>query len=340
MADFEGAIATKIVDAADPTKVLSIDSNGAAKVTGDLTVSGGSITIDNTNITVVASDLDIRNLTVALDTVGIGSGTNVLSVDTNGSASVHVDNTSFAVTGSDFDIRNLTAATDTVSIAAGSNALAIDSNGAIAVSSVGGTVTVGGSVSVSNTVAVSASSLDIRPITSATDSIAVSGTVSLASNTSVAVTASDLDIRNLTAATDVVTIGSGTNTLAIDSNGYATVNVVAAASGTMVTAYGASSNDVAKNGTFTFDSVVTSGKTFTGNDICVGSRAACKVQIGSWNGTAFTALRTFFQQPSVNDSMPIGSLSVVGDGTKAVRVIVTNLDQATTLYCSITGSEI
>ena len=248
MSDFQGSMPIKVTSA-DSLSTLIIDTNGAAHVTGTMTLAGNQ----------------------------------------------------------------------TIAITSGTNTLTIDSNGAIPVSSVGGTVNVAGAVSVTNTVA-------------------VSGTVSLASNTSVTVSATDLDIRALTAAKDKVSIGSGSNTLAIASDGSLSVNVLPAAE-TTVSAYGASSNDIAKNGTFTFDYAITSAKTFKGKSVVLGSSGATKVTVGLWDGTTFVPKRTFFQQPSVNPAMPIEGLSLLGNGTSTIRVIATNLDSATTLYCSIDGSE-
>lgn len=369
MADFQGPIPFTLVDPTDPTKKQIVDSNGAAKVTGDLTITGGTEII---------------------------SGTNTWSIDSNGSGSVTIANASIAVTATDLDIRSLTAATDTVSIADGSNGLTIDSNGAIPISGIASTVTVGGSVSVTNTVTVSATDFDIRNLDSNSDSVAVTGTVAVSSiastvtvgatdfdirnltvatdavaigsgsnilavdsngavavsaiagtvtisgNTAVTntvtVSATDLDIRGLAAATDTVSIGSGANTLAIDSNGAISV-VVAPTASTLVSPFGASTNDVAKDASFTFDYVVTSGKTFTGIDVLAASSTAVKVQIGTWNGSAFTTKRVYFQQPKLNEAKPIEALTLTGNGTLAVRVIITNLDAATTLYCSINGKE-
>jgi len=75
---------------------------------------------------------------------------------------------------------------------------------------------------------VSATDLDIRDLSSTTDSVAAvqSGTWTIDSITNaVTVTATDLDIRALAAGTDSVSIGDGTDTLAVNTDG--SINVVA-----------------------------------------------------------------------------------------------------------------
>ena len=69
------ATALRVTIANDSTGVLSIDDNG------------GSITVDGT-VTVTATDLDIRDLSDATDSVSIGDGTDTLAVNSDGSINV------------------------------------------------------------------------------------------------------------------------------------------------------------------------------------------------------------------------------------------------------------
>lgn len=87
--------------------------------------------------------------------------------------------------------------------------LLLDSTSGKLLSTVDGSVTVAGTVTAQGTLTVTASALDIRPLTGATDSVVVSsGSVTVAGT--VTVTASALDIRPLTASTDSFTLGSRT----------------------------------------------------------------------------------------------------------------------------------
>ena len=239
-----------------------------------------------------------------LTRVSDSTSTNVLTINSNGAASVA--GTMTLAGGSQISIVN------------GTNTLTLDTNGAIKVASVGGTVTVVGTVTVTNTVP-------------------VSGTVSLSAGTTVTVTATNLSIRPLAVGTDSVSIGQGTNTLVVGTNGSINVNTTPSLSG-LVCAYGASTNDIAYGTSFTFDYVVTTGKTFLGNCVTVGSAGTVKIQVGTVAGTNFTPLMTAFQQPSFTTPLEIETLTAAG-GSK-VRVIATNLDKATTLYCTIGGQEI
>lgn len=233
---------------------------------------------------------------------------------------------------------------------AGVNTLVIDTNGAIGVT---------GSVdaNVTNTVTVSGS-VDAN----VTNTVTVSGSVDANVTNTVTVSATDLDIRNLTAS-DQITIASGTNTLAIDSNGAAAVTVssgsisivqgtntlsidtngaiktsIVPVATTAVFAYATEAN-VTNGGSKNIEYTVTTGKTFTGATVLAGCRGAVKVAFGIADGTNYTPYGVYFQQPAENDSVSISSLSLVGDGTKKVRLTVTNLDDTTDVYGTIQGTE-
>lgn len=137
------AIFVKITDGTD---TLLIDGSGNVGVTGTVTIQdgGGSITVDGTvavssvggTVTVSASDLDIRDLSHTTDSVKIGDGTDFLAID-----------------GSGYITSNI--------------------NGSVTIVDGGGSITVDGTVSISGTVTVSATNLDIRDLTSASDSVEV-----------------------------------------------------------------------------------------------------------------------------------------------------------------------
>lgn len=132
-------------------------------------------------------------------------------------------------------------------------------------------------------------------------------------------------------------ITDGTDTLAVNSDG--SINVVVA-DGTEICDYQTSAA-VATNGTDDFDYVVTSGKTFKGQFVLVGGRGATQATVGTYDGTTFVPKAVYFQQPAMNIPIPISTLTLLGDGTAAIRVTVKNLDKsASDLYCTIQGAEL
>jgi hypothetical protein len=204
---------------------------------------------------------------------------------------------------------------------AGVNKLAIDVNGAIAA-------------------VVTATDLDIRPLTSADTVTVVATDLDIRPLTNadvVTVEATDLDIRNLTAATDVVKIGDGVETLAINTDGSINAVTSKQLSGNVVD-YGTSAA-VAKDGTADFDYVVATGKTFVGSSIIVGTRGACKVTFGTYDGSTFVTKGVLYQHAAFNGPIQIPNLTLLGDGTALIRVTVKNLDAATDLFCTIQGQE-
>lgn len=91
-----------------------------------ITDNGGTITVD-------ASDLDIRDLTHASDSVKVGDGTDFLAVNTDGSINSVISDggNSITVDASDLDIRDLTHASDSIKIGDGTDFLAINADGSI-----------------------------------------------------------------------------------------------------------------------------------------------------------------------------------------------------------------
>ncbi len=133
-------------------------------------------------------------------------------------------------------------------------------------------------------------------------------------------------------------IGDGTDLLAVNADGSINVKSIID-DGAEVVDYG-SSLAVAAAATANFDYVVTDTKTFKGSFVTVGARGAAKIEIGTWDGTTFTVLKTVFQQPAVNTPIAIPAVTLLGDATAAIRVAVTNNDKAASdLYCTIEGAE-
>lgn len=150
--------ANDAIKISDGTDTLAVNTDGSINVQFSGTV------------TVAATDLDIRNLQFATDSVDV-SGSNVTVSATNldirdlqfSTDKVDVSGSSVVVSATDLDVRNLQFATDSVDVS-GSN------------------------------VTVSATNLDVRDLQFASDKVDVSGS-------NVTVSASDLDIRSLEAFT-------------------------------------------------------------------------------------------------------------------------------------------
>lgn len=94
------------------------------------------VQIANTSIVVTATDLDIRDLTQATDSVAIGDGTNLVTVNADNGLEVHVNNT-VTVQATDLDIRDLDASQDNVAISDGTDTLAVNADGSINVNVTG-----------------------------------------------------------------------------------------------------------------------------------------------------------------------------------------------------------
>lgn len=134
------------LDAADDSVAawLSDGAGNAISSTGGalhISDAGGSLTVD-------ATDLDIRDLTHASDSVKVGDGTDFLAVNNDGSINA-------VVSATNLDIRDLAFATDKVDVSGSSVSITGDVN-----------VTQGTSPWV-----VSATDLDIRDLSAAQDSV-------------------------------------------------------------------------------------------------------------------------------------------------------------------------
>jgi hypothetical protein len=133
-----GDVVAKIADATLPSQQLKVNADGSINVTDN----GASLTVD-------ATDLDIRDLDASQDNVAISDGVDTLEINSDGSINA-------VVTALGLDIRNLSATQDNVAISDGADTLDINSDG-----SINAVVT-----------AVTATDIDIRDLTSASDSVA------------------------------------------------------------------------------------------------------------------------------------------------------------------------
>lgn len=127
----------------------------------------------------------------------------------------------------------LDAASSSIAISDGTDTLAVNADGSINVAFASGaslqitdgveTLAINADGSINSVV--SATDLDIRDLSFATDSVDVSGSevsldaATLAALENITVSATDLDIRDLTHASDSVKVGDGTEFLAINADG-------------------------------------------------------------------------------------------------------------------------
>lgn len=159
--------------------VTSTDVGGGVQAL-DVNVAGGTISVD---LDFATDQVDASGSVVALDATTLAA----------------LEDITATVTATDLDIRDLAFATDSVDVS-GSNVnatisapIALDATTLAALEDITATVT--------GTVALDAATLAALEDVTAT------------------VTATDLDIRDLTATTDSVSIGDGTETLAINTDG-------------------------------------------------------------------------------------------------------------------------
>jgi hypothetical protein len=148
------AAALRVTIASDSTGVVSVDDNGSTLSIDD---GGGAITVDGT-VTVTATDLDIRNLTNTDVVTAELSAVDNAVLDAIAASLDLLDN---AVSGTELQVDVLTM--PTVTVQDGGSSISIDDNG--------------GSITVDGSVTVSATNLDVRDLTAASDSVAVHGDV-------------------------------------------------------------------------------------------------------------------------------------------------------------------
>jgi len=140
MADYDSSLPVRTESAGDIDAFISDATTPSQKLKVN---ADGSI---DTNATISANDLDIRDLDAAQDNVAISDGTEQLEINADGSINV-------VSTATDLDIRDLAASQDNVAISDGTEQLEINADGSI------------------NAV-VSATDLDVRDLDAVSDSVA------------------------------------------------------------------------------------------------------------------------------------------------------------------------
>ena len=347
-----GDIDINISDSVTPSQKLTVNADGSINTNfasgSAVEITDGTDTLavnadGSLNAAVTATDLDIRDLTAAQDNVAISDGTDTLAINADGSI-----NTNFAagaqieitdgtdtlavnadgslnavVTATDLDIRDLSASQDNVAISDGTDTLAINADGSI------------------NTNFAAGAQIEI---TDGTDTLAVNADGSL----NAVVTATDLDIRDLTSASDSVEVLQATHdNLNLNANLQVADTDVSAANpvpvivsedvpGTEIVSYNTSAA-VAASASVNHDYTVSGGTAFTGEEIWASGSGKIKVEVlingaASWTGFNSTA------EPNVR--IPLDRMAKAAAG-QVIRITITNRDLAAQdVYSTLTGVEV
>jgi len=331
MSDYNSSLPIRTENAGD-VAVKVVDSLGVNQLKVE---SDGSI---NTNTTISATNLDIRDLVFATDKVDVTGST--VALDSTTLAALE----NITVSATDLDIRNLVFATDKVD--ASGSVVALDSTTLAALENI----------------TVSATNLDIRDLAFATDKVDASGssvsisgtpTVDISASSlaalesvtvqnaggasavniqdggnSITVDASNLDIRDLTHVSDSVKIGDGTDFLAINADG--SINTVEAAvagiadynTAAAVAGGGSSTHTYTSTGNFYLTGVESSGSGKAKIVLSVNG----VTKLTQFNSTSTPNMSAEFKKPL---------LVTVG---QTVTVVRTNRDnQAQDLYSTVMG---
>ncbi len=323
MADFDsslpirtetnGDVVGRIVDGTVTSQFLTVNADGSLNITDN----GGSLTVD-------ATDLDIRDLTSASDSVEVLQATHD-NLNANANLQVgdaDVDNTnpvpvsdaggSLTVDATDLDIRDLAFATDKVD-ATGSE-VSLDAATLAALES----------ITVQN--GAGAAAVNIQD-----------------GGNSITVDATDLDIRDLTHVSDSIKVGDGTDFLAVNTDGSINVVISDATPGTAINNYNTAAA-VAGGATSNHDYTVTSLKTLSLNQIEASGTGKMKIEVQVETAVASGVFNTSFVQfnstADTNMTIHIDNPISVAAGVR-VRIIRTNREnQAQDLYSTICGYEL
>lgn len=294
-----------------------------------------------------------------------------LTVNSDGSINITDNSGSITVDGTVELGATTLAALESVTVQNGSGGAAVN------IQDGGNSITVDGTVELGATtlaalesITVSATDLDIRDLTFATDKVDVSGSsVEVTQGTSPwVVSATDLDIRDLAAATDSVSAnlkdGAGTSITsttvgakqALDVSlkdvsgnplGTSLYPIVITQSvngdGTEINTFN-SASAIAAAATSNHDYTVTAGKTLFLTQIEASASGKAKIEIqvetAAASGTFTTKFVQFNSTAETNMSIKLASPLAVVAGAK-VRIIRTNREnQPQDLYSTICGSEV
>ena len=343
-----GDVVAKIADATTPSQQLAVNANGSINVED----GGSSITVDGTVELGATTLAALESITV--QNAGGASAVNIQ----DGGNSITVD-------ASNLDIRDLVFATDKVDVSG--SIVALDAPTLAALESITVQNAAGASaVNIQdggNSITVDATNLDIRDLTSASDSVEVLqtthddlnananiqvGNADVANGNpvpvsdaggSLTVDASDLDIRDLTHVSDSIKIGDGTDFLAVNSDG--SINVVSQEDpGTERVNYDTTAA-VAGGASDNHDFLFTNAAKLYQVWASASGKLKMTVQIetGSATGVFNTVAVGFNSTANPNIEFALSKYAAVPAGAR-VRVIRQNTDnQAQDVYSTIVGLE-
>jgi hypothetical protein len=306
----DGDVVIKVADATVPSQQLTVNADGSVNITDN----GGSLTVD-------ATDLDIRDLDSAQDSVEVLQATHDnLNLNANlqvGDADVANGNPvpvsdaggSLTVDATDLDIRDLVFATDKVDVS-GSTNIGLDAATLAALESITVQNGAGGAA------------VNIQD-----------------GGNSITVDATDLDIRDLTHVSDSIKVGDGTDFLAVNSDG--SINVVPLEDpGTERVDYdttAALAGAASDNHDFLFTNAAKLYQVWAS----ASGKLKIEVQIetGSATGVFNTVGVGFNSTADANINFALSKYAAIPAGAR-VRVIRTNRDnQAQDVYSTIVGLE-
>jgi len=249
----------------------------------------------------------------SIDT-NFAAGAKVIITDGTDDVEVNADGSINAVvTATDLDIRPLVN-TDVVTVEDGGGSITVD-----------------------------AVALDVRALTNADvvtiedggGSITVDGTVAITGD--VNVTATDLDIRDLTAASDSVQANLFDQAgVAYSATNPMPVEMVSDQAGDEIVEFNQSSA-VAKDASVNHDYAVTAAKTFLGEEAWISGSGKLKLKMLVDGATVFVG---FNSTANPNIRIPLEKI-VKAAATQVVRFRITNRDeQAQDVYSTLTGLEV
>jgi hypothetical protein len=306
----DGDAVVKVADATIPSQQLTVNADGSVNITDN----GGEITVD-------ATDLDIRDLSSASDSVEVLQDTHddlnanvniqVGDVDVSNGNPVPVSDAggSLTVDATDLDIRDLAFATDKVDVS-GSTNIGLDAATLAALESI--TVQNGSG----------ASAVNIQD-----------------GGNSLTVDAIDLDIRDLTHVSDSIKVGDGTDLLAVNTDG--SINVVVQEDVGVEVVHFDTAAAVASGATSNHDRVFASASKLHQVLASASSKLKIEVQIETGSATGvFNSVAVAFNSTSDNNiNIHLAKFAVIPAGAR-VRVIRTNRDnQAQDVYSTIVAIE-
>ena len=294
-------------------------------------------------VTVTGNKLDV-NASVSLETAYVDDAAFTIATDKVNAQGFLADDTSTdSVDEGDIGLARMTLNRIQLGVicdpSTDSQRLGIDASGYIT-SNINGTVTVDcNSTDVTIDNAAGAAAVNIQD---GGNSITVDGTVAVSSVAgTVTVTATDLDIRDLTDASDKVSIGDGTDTLGINSDGSINVNVVSSAITGEVCDYDTQAS-LASDTTDNHDYTVANTTMLLKRVIfsCSGGGKA-EIQVGPLASLVTKAVIFVPKHGGTERAVFDPPIEVPATSTGTVRVIRTNRQgTAQDVYSSIIGQDI